>query len=70
MSLQHLKNNPTIRFIPAANKRDANPITSGKNVPNNEPEFVKYFTDASRNNQSIKVLARVQSEKPMSAIKS
>ena len=30
---------------------------------------MKYFTDASRNNQSIKVLARVQSEKPMSAIK-
>ena len=64
-----LQNDATIRFMPANEKSDANPITSGKNVPNNEPEFVKYFADASRNNQSIKVLARVQSAKPMSAIK-
>ena len=64
-----LKNDSTIRFLPADMNSDANPITSGKNVPNNDPEFAKFFTDASKNNQSIKVLARVQSEKPMSAIK-
>ena len=64
-----LKVDPTIRFLPAATNADANPITSGKNVPNNDPEFAKFFTDASKNNQSIKVLAKVQSEKPMSAIK-